>query len=342
MENNSWNKSGGTFTQTTISNNLVPKLFNHVYSINYHPKFGYSLIVVEEKFTFPYKVYTHEEKFVKRIVKTYNNISKNLGILLNGVKGTGKSVTAKQICNELNLPVILVSKNTPDLVDFLISIQQECVLFIDEFEKVFDQDEDEQKELLSMMDGARESVYKRVFLLTTNNLYVDNNLLDRPSRIRYLKSYKNLSPEIVELILEDLLVNKELHSDVFEYIKTLELISMDVVKAVIEEVNIHNDVPEHFTDIFNATVLTDTITVTELTSERDVIISRETHPSYFRKYLKINNPLDIDGMRDFGIITSISKDKTEIMTNDGNSIRRFVTTPSPKCNLIFQKNPLTL
>ncbi len=63
----------------------------------------------------------------------------NMGVLLNGVKGTGKSVTAKLICNELKnfLPIIIVDKAYEGLPQFISKIQQEVIIFIDEFEKVF-------------------------------------------------------------------------------------------------------------------------------------------------------------------------------------------------------------
>lgn len=59
------------------------------------------------------------------------------------------------------------------------------------------------------MDGVFNSPYRRVFLLTTNNLYVNENLIGRPSRIRYKKTFGNLQPEVVQEYLDDNLKNKK-------------------------------------------------------------------------------------------------------------------------------------
>ena len=70
--------------------------------------------------------------------------------------------------------------------------------------------------MLSIMDGATNSEHRRVFLLTTNSLYINDNLLQRPGRIRYLKTFKDLTPEIIEEIVDDFLIYKEIpESDVF-------------------------------------------------------------------------------------------------------------------------------
>lgn len=61
------------------------------------------------------------------------------------------------------------------------AIDFDCIFFFDEYEKEFKNSSD----VLSFMDGTYNSIYRKVFLLTTNELNVDPNLLGRPSRIRY-------------------------------------------------------------------------------------------------------------------------------------------------------------
>ena len=107
-----------------------------------------------------------------------------------------KTVTAKELCNHLQLPVILVQSMGDDTNDKLIkylstAIDFDCIFFFDEYEKEFKDSSD----VLSFMDGTYNSIYRKIFLLTTNKLNVDSNLLGRPSRIRYKKSFGNLSEE---------------------------------------------------------------------------------------------------------------------------------------------------
>jgi hypothetical protein len=101
------------------------------------------------------------------------------------------------------------------------------------------------------MDGIFKSEYKHVFLLTTNDLYINRNMLQRPGRIRYVKTYEDLTSDIVEEIIDDLLINKSHKEDCIASISKLEIITVDLVKSIIQEINIHNESPKKFMDFFN-------------------------------------------------------------------------------------------
>ena len=52
---------------------------------------------IADKFYFGFKLYGIDETFVTHVLDTYSKQASkhNLGVLLNGAKGTGKTVTAK-------------------------------------------------------------------------------------------------------------------------------------------------------------------------------------------------------------------------------------------------------
>ncbi len=216
---------------------------------------------IEDEFTFNYKIYGKEDAFIERAVKTYHNTVGNFGILLNGIKGTGKTVTGKIISNKLRLPVILIQANYGGIIgQYLSGIGQDVVAFIDEYEKVFvDVDSNgrsiDRGALLSIMDGALGGNNRVVFMLTTNNLFVNENLISRPGRIRYIKNFAQLPLSIINEIVDDILVYPELKEQVVEDLSTMQLITIDIVKAVLEEVNIHHELPRQFFDIFNSKLL---------------------------------------------------------------------------------------
>lgn len=79
----------------------------------------------------------------------------------------------------------------------------------------------------------------RYFLLTTNELNVDPNLLGRPSRIRYKKSFSNLSEEVTREILNDILEDKTAIEKVIELTHSMNIITIDLIKAIATEINIH-------------------------------------------------------------------------------------------------------
>lgn len=204
-------------------------------------KQGFYLEYVMSEFVFDYKIYGLQEDFINHVIKTYNESKTgNLGILLNGTKGTGKTVAAKMIANKLHLPVIIVQNmgtelNLPMMNYMSTEINFDCIFFFDEYEKTFNQD----TTILSFMDGVYNSTSRKVFLLTTNNLTIDKNLIGRPSRIMYLKKFGNLETEVASKFLDDTLDNREYKQEVLEFIELLSISTIDILKSIVKEINIH-------------------------------------------------------------------------------------------------------
>lgn len=240
MNKQIWLQDGNTFSKgsaTTVSHaNGLPK---GIYEVRVSIA-GFYLYKIAETFTFDYKLYGLNEHFINYILKTYKSTTGNLGVLLNGIKGTGKTVTAKELCNQLQLPVILVqsmgAENNDKLIKYLsTAIDFDCIFFFDEYEKEFK----DSSVVLSFMDGVHNSIYRKIFLLTTNRLDIEPNLLGRPSRIRYKKSFGNLSEETTKEILNDILDNKDAIENVIELTHSMQIVTIDLIKAIANEINIH-------------------------------------------------------------------------------------------------------
>lgn len=234
-----WLQDGNTFSQGSATTTSHPEgLPKGIYEVKLSMA-GFYLSKIAESFTFDYKLYGLNQKFIDYVLKTYENTTGNLGVLLDGIKGTGKTVTAKELCNHLQLPVILVQSmgDTNDkLIKYLsTAIDFDCIFFFDEYEKEFKDSSD----VLSFMDGTYNSIYRKVFLLTTNELKVDPNLLGRPSRIRYKKSFDNLPEEVTREILNDILEDKNAIEKVIELTHSMNIITIDLIKAIATEINIH-------------------------------------------------------------------------------------------------------
>lgn len=234
----SWLQSNNTYKKVEGDFSTVKAVPVGIYNIGLSMS-GWYLEKYADKFTFDYKIYGLQTEFCEHVLKTYKNTTGNFGIMLTGTKGTGKTVTAKILANYFNLPVIIVKDmgdSNQAMIEFLSGFNFDCVLFFDEFEKNFS---DKDSTILQIMDGVYNSGYRKIFLLTTNEMTVNENLVGRPSRIRYVRRFGNLDLKTVEEYLDDALEVPEARQELIDFIDTLTISTIDILKTIVNEVNIH-------------------------------------------------------------------------------------------------------
>lgn len=249
MEKQVFYQRGNIIRMSSPPTTSSPVIPNGVWDLHLD-MMGFYLEKKKEQFEFPYKVYNLETEFIDHAIKTFDESNKNLGVLLNGTKGTGKTVTAQSLCNRLGMPVIMVNQHFDGFVNFLSQIPHNFTLFLDEYDKNF---QEKNAELLTLMDGALSTQYKTFFILTSNSNATNANMMERPSRIRYVKTFGDLKQETVLEVIDDYLKYPEFREDVVNFVSGLNIITIDIVKEVIKEVNIHQKSPEDFKSIFNVT-----------------------------------------------------------------------------------------
>lgn len=76
-------------------------------------------------------------------------------------------------------------------------------------------------------------------MLTTNEMTINDNMIGRPSRIRYVKEFGNLDLKIVNEYLDDALQIPEARQDLLDFIDSLTISTIDILKTIVNEVNIH-------------------------------------------------------------------------------------------------------
>ena len=202
---------------------------------------------IYDKFEFVGKVYNVCPKKLNQRIKTvwesdkFRDDNRSLGVILNGLKGSGKTWTAKQIANEMDMPVLIIDNSFDGaILNFIRSLNFSCTILVDEAEKIFKLGEDDDV-LLRIIDNAGSNLSRHLFILTTNTLDVNPNLLGRTGRIRYLVNFRNLPEEIVKEYIDDNLdptLGQEIKDQIIEKINLLEYNSIDLLRSIIEEVNI--------------------------------------------------------------------------------------------------------
>jgi hypothetical protein len=206
-----------------------------------------------ESFTLPKKMYGNMEKRAQRMFDTFQNRPNSTGVMLNGEKGSGKTQMAKLLavmCEQQDIPCIVI--NAPWRGDafnkFLQNIEQPCMILFDEFEKVYNRDQ--QPEVLTLLDGVFPS--RKLFVLTCNDKYrIDSHMRNRPGRIFYLLDFEGLEADFVREYCQDNLVNKSYLENVVTISGVFTQFNFDMLKAMVEEMNRYDESPQEALEMLN-------------------------------------------------------------------------------------------
>ena len=243
-----WVDENGTFFPISGNAKLYETPGKGVFQLYEQPTMGGSRIglrPIADKFTFGFKIYDLGIENIMNLVKTDwansdPNVINNLGVIFNGLKGTGKTIASKLLANEFDLPVVIVGGPCKGLVEFMQSLCFECVVLIDEAEKTFREDGEM---LLRMIDGVYNET-RKLYILTTNQLSIDPNLIDRPSRIMYIQKFGNLTEKAVADYVKDNLKDQSKTSLVMNTVDLLDFSTIDILKAIVRYVNIFGEIDE--------------------------------------------------------------------------------------------------
>ena len=230
------------------------------YTINFNPMAGFSLSSRPNLEVIGEKIYGNSKARIDKVLRSYSASTRNFGIILSGPKGVGKSVFVRLLCEQVvkqGLPVIVVDFAYDGIANFISSIEQDCVVVFDEFEKTFSEEDNQQDMLLSLFDGLDGG--HKLFIVTCNDLNkVSEYMLNRPGRFHYhftlgapcsdeVREYmKNeLKPEYHEVIND--VVNLATFGDMpYDYLRAIafDLNQGYSLKEVMADLNITRDTNE--------------------------------------------------------------------------------------------------
>lgn len=222
--------------EITATHKTLPK---GNYILRFHEMRGYYLERSAD-FILPKKIYG-DISYVNRWKKAYEESSKNIGILLSGYKGNGKTLTAQYFCQMMGLPVIFITEpyQGPDFESFITSpVLNNSIIFIDEYEKIYRGNDE--NALLALMDGVYTT--HNIFLLTVNDSRsISDKLKNRLGRIRYHKQSSLIADSVVDDAINDLLIHKQHAASIKLVLEMIPTVSFDILTTIIKEINMFNE-----------------------------------------------------------------------------------------------------
>lgn len=250
-------KSGNTFrVSSKEAMDLHDLLPPGNYVVKEMPMDGPLYLEMIENFEIKGKKYGDLNKNTDRIINTFLSRPAATGVMLAGEKGSGKSLLAKNLAivaaEQHKIPTIVI--NAPWVGDkfnsFIQSIEQPVVILFDEFEKVYDSDD--QEKALTLLDGVFPT--KKLFVLTCNDKWrVDSHMRNRPGRLFYMLDYKGLDTAfITEYCMDNLKPELQMHTEKMCQIASLfGQFNFDMLKATVEEMNRYDESPEEALRMLN-------------------------------------------------------------------------------------------
>jgi hypothetical protein len=247
-------RNGNTFR---IADDNALDIHKHLPVGNYTVKqdpFGNFFLEMIDSFPKPKKLYGNTVRHADRIIQTFLSRDVSTGVLLNGEKGSGKTLLAKQlgiVCAAMDIPTIVINNDWHgDGFNKLIQdIDQPCVILFDEFEKVYG--EEEQQAILTLMDGVFPT--KKLFVLTCNDKWrINSHMRNRPGRLFYMLEFRGLDVDFITEYCEDNLDDKSHINRICQLSALFAEFNFDMLKALVEEMNRYQEDPRAAMEMLNA------------------------------------------------------------------------------------------
>lgn len=184
---------GNTYRIYDDSLEVHDRLPAHTYNLCFTKQSGFFL-EKHSDFAIGEKVYGVHEAKVEKVLDSFKMFERNLGVILSGHKGIGKSLFAKMLAAKAvaaGYPVIIAAQYIPGIAAYLEELDQEVIVLFDEFDKTFGKaDSDDgvranpQTEMLTLFDGVTHG--KKLFVITCNQIHdLNDYLINRPGRFHY-------------------------------------------------------------------------------------------------------------------------------------------------------------
>lgn len=273
------------------------KLPEKVYKVRFSKMQGFFLESVNDLEVNEEKIYGIHMSKILKVKKSFEMFERNLGVILSGNKGIGKSLFAKLLGIKMmdsGYPIILVDSYIQGIASFLESINQEVVIMFDEFDKTFGEvktgegQASPQSTLLTLFDGMANG--KKLFIITCNELDKLNSfLVNRPGRFHYHFRFKYPNRDEIREYLTDNLKSEfyDVIDSVIAFAQKVD-INYDCLRALAFEINNGESFQDALNDLNIINVKNDKYNLTLVLSDGSVQTSQNVPIDMFNKSERVS------------------------------------------------------
>lgn len=306
---------------------LPPK----TYTVKFDERAGEFYLEEIDSFSLPTKIYGKNTNYAERILRTFESRPGQTGVLLNGIKGAGKTLLAKQtavLAAERGIPTIVINRDWhgDEFNSFIQSINTPSIVMFDEFEKIYDYTT--QRKVLTLFDGVFNS--RKLFMVTTNEERdISEFMQNRPGRMYYNFTFDTLGQDFIEEFLDDRLKDKSYKDEILKYTKVFSFFNFDMLSACVEEMNRYGESLAEVLEVLNIkpeNKRTDTHRVDLVVLGRRFMLDRSYYgfqPNSFNYNVWIDNDLPDTVKRDDEVCAVLgykSKDSAPSSQSGGNAV----------------------
>ena len=119
--------SGDTYQIYGDALKTYDKLPVGTYEVNFSKFTGFYLSAHNDLVVTEDKIYGSSPAKVEKVLRSFQAVDRNFGVILSGKKGIGKSLFARQLAiraKDYGLPLIIVDCYIPGIANFISSIEQ--------------------------------------------------------------------------------------------------------------------------------------------------------------------------------------------------------------------------
>lgn len=228
-----------------------------VYTLKFVPRRGPALLR-QKDFELPVKTFDPIGQYHDRIIRTYLDRPRSTGVILEGERGSGKSLLAKTLSCTLQkdhaIPTLLIDNPFDEegaqmFRELLSGIDQRIVVIFDEFEKNFE--DDQQKMILTLLDGMYQT--QDLFIMTVNDRYgINEHMRNRPSRLYYSISFKGITESAVREFCQERLVDQSRLDGILRMHERFRDMNFDILQTLVEEMNRFGESAQEAARLLNA------------------------------------------------------------------------------------------